>query len=94
LPRENTYCLTSQFAVVGDEMSEYAASVKTADSLDSGVKLSHNPNAPLELALYQPQIHSNPGAVSQMTLASRDRYPTPRRFARSQGALETPQTQV
>ena len=79
-------------------MSEYAASVKTADSLDSGVKLSHHPNPHPHLdipLLYQPQIHSNPGAISQMTLASRDRYPTPRRLARSQGqGLDTPQTQV
>lgn len=73
-------------------MSEYAASVKTADSIDSGVKLSHNPN-PSQMEnhpLFQPQIHSNPGAISQATLASsRDRYPIPRRALRTPDSAQT-----
>jgi len=71
-------------------MSEYAASVKTSDSIDSGVKLSHNPNPQMEhLPLFQPQIHSNPGAISQATLSSRDRYPVPKRTLRTPDSSQT-----
>lgn len=83
-------------------MSEYAETVKTADSMDSGVKLtSQHPDGGggggrrgiQTIYTSQPTIHTNGHHAPGPGSLRGDRFPTPMKRAVREGR-DTPQTQV
>lgn len=81
--------------IVGDELSEYAETVKTMDSMDSGVKLSKHPNPSghSSMNMHQMQMFTSQPQMHNVQNGQRDRFPTPiKRAVRER--TDTPQTQV
>jgi len=82
-------------SMVGDEISEYAETVKTIDSMDSttAVKYSHHPDPQRSYPSYS--THTTLQNGSPLKEVTKDRFPTPKRSGIDRGGgRDTPQTTV
>jgi hypothetical protein len=79
-------------------VSDYAETVKTIDSMDSGVKYSHSHHPdPMSGQRLNVTSYSTPPTVhngSHSYRDAKDRFPTPIKRAHDRGGRDTPQTTV